>query len=453
MNGTRPSARKTGRTGSLTIKRVFVSSTTEDLRRAREKVCKTLLSMGLMPIAMDWFPSSPSTVKQRDDEKVQEADAFVILVGHRYGSSPHGGKKSYTELEYDAAWKSGKPLFPFLASEKFLPGRKRRERKEKRDRLLALRRRLTKRHSPRLFDSVDALCTEVSVALATLTGQADEETSRAARQGVAVAEALDGYVSDLVRDLSLWRGLGLGRNVRLEDTYVTHRIMDTSALGKPPLMPEEEVRKTFPDWDLLERLLGAEFQAKCLCITGPAGSGKTTLLRHWALTLAKQSPAQRVPIFLSLNFVGRLCGKGASLDVPLVQLVAQQFPDATGTVRDGLVQSLTSFVEVGRAPILLDGEDEIPEEARKAVWDWIYRLRRSAGQCPMVITSRNAQLGMVQSLTSGWEYFSLDGLDEDQQTDFITRWFAHSGDADSRENMMSQLPGPFAQWPERPFFS
>jgi len=51
--------------------------------------------------------------------KVDDCDAFVIIVGHWYGSSPKRARRSFTEVEYDAAVASDKPVYAFLATSDF----------------------------------------------------------------------------------------------------------------------------------------------------------------------------------------------------------------------------------------------------------------------------------------------------------------------------------------------
>jgi len=148
--------------------KIFVSSTTKDLGKARNKVCERLLQLDIQPVSMDWYTADAKPPKQLDEAKVNECDAFVIIVGHLYGSSPKGGKKSFTELEYEAAIASGKPVYAFLASNKFLLSPDLQETDTPRKKLQAFRERLEQDHAPREFDNEDQLCTEVVVALASV---------------------------------------------------------------------------------------------------------------------------------------------------------------------------------------------------------------------------------------------------------------------------------------------
>lgn len=147
--------------------RVFVSSTTKDLGEARERVCKQLLQLDLHPESMDWYASDPSPPKLLDDVKIKSCGIFVIIVGHLYGSCPPGEEKSFTELEYETARALGRPVYPFLASDRLPSPPSLREEDATFAKLNAFRERLGRDHLPRLFDNIDQLCAGVAAALAT----------------------------------------------------------------------------------------------------------------------------------------------------------------------------------------------------------------------------------------------------------------------------------------------
>lgn len=151
--------------------KLFISSTTKDLGEARNKVCERLLQLDIQLVSMDFYTSGSKQPKQRDDAEVKDCDAFVIIVGHLYGSCPESEKKSFTELEYKAAVASGKPIYTFLASDKFALSPSLREDDSTYQKLQAFRNRLKENHTPAYFDTVEKLCTEVAAALPRPTEQ------------------------------------------------------------------------------------------------------------------------------------------------------------------------------------------------------------------------------------------------------------------------------------------
>ena len=241
-------------------------------------------------------------------------------------------------------------------------------------------------------------------------------------------DPLDVYLSHLVDDLSLWRGLGLRRNVPLEDTYIS-QFIDSSS-------PEAE---TTSDADLLQSLRDCTLQIRRILIEGPAGSGKSNLLRHWALNLANHScpisSHDYIPIFMPLGLVEQLCEHCGSWNMPFVELVASIYPDASGKTSSALVDSLTEAIDSGAAMILLDAADEVSEEARSEMKSWLERISRSARRCPIVLTSRPGDyvFGM-----NSFEPMYLRSLNRKQRDLFISKWFQAS-DLKGQDQAMKEL--------------
>jgi len=148
--------------------KIFVSSTTKDLADARKKVCEQLLQLDIQPVSMDWYTADGAPPKQLDQEKVDSCDAFVIIVGHLYGSCPPDEDKSFTELELHTAVSSSKPIYSFLATSEFRYDPDLREGDAANSKIQAFRERLSQEHSPRPFDTADGLCVEVVAALASV---------------------------------------------------------------------------------------------------------------------------------------------------------------------------------------------------------------------------------------------------------------------------------------------
>ena len=258
-------------------------------------------------------------------------------------------------------------------------------------------------------------------------------------------QPLKKYNTDLLEALNLWRGLGLGRTVRLDETYITHRIIQKTErqIQGPPPEGGESCEETCLDEELLTLISGTGFRGKCLCIEGPAGSGKTTLLRRWALNLAaryhEDSKEYYIPILLPLNFIGRLCRDNPDWDVPIVRLVAQQYPDASGSIDERLVDALAEGLNSGKILIMLDAVDELAKGSGATVWNWINRMRHSAKNCQVVITTRPGEFGIFMAQPD-FEYFRLAGLQEEQQREFVTRWFSAGGQLIARaEAMIKQI--------------
>jgi len=103
--------------------KVFVSSTSEDLKDYREAASKAALAAGMLPVMMEYFAASgdkPPLSACLD--KVSQADVLIVIVAHRYGWVPprqgKGRHKSITWLECERAVSDGKEVLAFLVEEK-----------------------------------------------------------------------------------------------------------------------------------------------------------------------------------------------------------------------------------------------------------------------------------------------------------------------------------------------
>ncbi len=85
----------------------FVSSVYKSLVDERDCVIKNLLDHSTFPICMEHFV----VLKQEDMlQKIGKSDFVVLLIGRKYGSTPSDCDLSYTELEYDFARQTDKPI-------------------------------------------------------------------------------------------------------------------------------------------------------------------------------------------------------------------------------------------------------------------------------------------------------------------------------------------------------
>src|ERR1700730_2661975 len=100
---------------------VFVSSTFEDLREERSTVITLLLQMDCFPAGMELFPAADDDSWTVIKNVIDDSDYYIVIVGGRYGSvGPEG--KTYTQLEFEYAERSGKPIIALVHSDpKTLP--------------------------------------------------------------------------------------------------------------------------------------------------------------------------------------------------------------------------------------------------------------------------------------------------------------------------------------------
>lgn len=148
------------------MKRVFLSSVSEGLETYREAACQAIEGLdGYHCVRMENFGARSGSPSEYCEDAVRSSDAFVGLVGQRYGNSPPGCDESFTELEYDAAIKAGIPRLMFFAPAEFPVPANLIESDQKRERLRTFRNRVMVADVAGAFSSESGLASEVIKAL------------------------------------------------------------------------------------------------------------------------------------------------------------------------------------------------------------------------------------------------------------------------------------------------
>ncbi len=95
---------------------IFLSSTYEDLIDQRLAAMEAILAAGHIPAAMEQFSAGDETALERIQSWIEESDAFVLILGGRYGSIEPVSGKSYVQLEYEFALQKKKPFFAVVVT-------------------------------------------------------------------------------------------------------------------------------------------------------------------------------------------------------------------------------------------------------------------------------------------------------------------------------------------------
>lgn len=96
---------------------IFISSTFGDLEREREQVIRAVLEMGHIPVGMEMFSAADEEQWSIIARQIDDADYYVVIVAHRYGSTTSSGI-SYTEKEYDYAVSREVPVLGFVLGDR-----------------------------------------------------------------------------------------------------------------------------------------------------------------------------------------------------------------------------------------------------------------------------------------------------------------------------------------------
>ncbi|EHM24358.1 MULTISPECIES: NACHT domain-containing protein [Streptomyces] len=210
-------------------------------------------------------------------------------------------------------------------------------------------------------------------------------------------------------------GLTLGRSAGgwpLETAYISLSVSGYEADGGhgpgQPVRTSIGIEQALGEWD---RLL----------LRGPAGSGKSTLVQWLALNAARQTFGGELADWnRCVPFVLRLRAFTA-LDVlpaPADFLRAAGVP-LHGSAPPGWADRL---LQQGRALVLVDGVDEVPDRLRKRTERWLRDLIAAYPRARYVVTTRPSAVPETWLSSSGFEPHSLLAMSQEDVRAFIEHW-------------------------------
>ncbi len=170
-------------------------------------------------------------------------------------------------------------------------------------------------------------------------------------------------------------------------------------------------------------------------LRGEAGSGKTTLVQWLAVSAARQELTEgpltylydRVPYVLPLRDLTR---HGERLPAPAGFLTAVGCPLA-GTQPSGWEARVLT---AGRALVLVDGIDEIPDAERARTRAWLTDLIDAYPGNHWLVTSRPSAVRADWLAEEGFTELTLSPMNDKEVAAFIERWHAAAATGNAEED-------------------
>jgi len=95
----------------------MISGTVRDLPEHRQAVMDACLRLGFHPIMMDHLSGQDRSASEVSVGMVKDADVYLGIFAHAYGSANDNDTRSYTEIEFDEAVRLGITVLPFFMNE------------------------------------------------------------------------------------------------------------------------------------------------------------------------------------------------------------------------------------------------------------------------------------------------------------------------------------------------
>ncbi len=420
--------------------KVFLSYTAKDLLEHADAAARVVRRMEHVAIDhREWVASGfPSVDECR--ERVRECDVLVVLVAHRYGWVPSeeqrgDGERSITWLEVDEARRAGLQVLPFVVDE---------------DSVWPVKQ-IEGLHDPLVLDRLErfkevlrsSVCSFFSTpqSLEAALGPALHSAQQRVGRAPAGMEAdrhsspddVTAYLKHLEQSLRRVSLLGFGEQFQvtlpIDELYVPLRAsVPRSFMSAGD--DEAAVRKAPKHADHLESDVALsdafrkadELDLRGVVLLGDPGSGKTTAARQiaWQCADAIQGPASlglapgAVPVLLRLR---KLRSTQDGLDALLRQEVSSIKLSDGANLGDCLL-GCDALVWI------LDGLDEVADaKLRGKVSTWIRAAIEQRPNDRFVVTSRYAGYEGDALLGPGFLDMRVQQLDEEQQREFVTRWY------------------------------
>ena len=159
-----------------------------------------------------------------------------------------------------------------------------------------------------------------------------------------------------------------------------------------------------------------------LVILGEAGQGKTTLLQWLIVQCGRRSFEneqahfnEKVPVLIQLRSI---LGKGALPE----ELDFYEFMATGIKIESTHLEWIESILEKKLGIIMIDGFDEVPQEQRKQVLEWIDRLCSRYDGNQFILTSRPSAYENTSLEHLGFNVIQLQTMDRKAQSDFVEHW-------------------------------
>lgn len=216
----------------------------------------------------------------------------------------------------------------------------------------------------------------------------------------------------------------------LEDVFVpldlsgalSSGVLGDSRSAMDPSLTSENLRI----WNLLARSR-RDRQFRQMSILAKGGMGKTTLLRHIALIYGQRKERRYkapklIPVLLRLrDWIDPL----TQAEPPSLPKLINDFHVPKLSKNQPLTppsQWAETILNDGRALVMLDGFDEVPEADRAQVSHWISDQMREYPESVFILTSRPAGYKDYAAQRPAIPIF-VNEFNEKQQRDFIQKWY------------------------------
>lgn len=301
---------------------VMISSTAYDLPTQREQVMDACLRAGMFPKMMEHLSAVDADAIKISMDMVDEAEVYIGIFAHRYGTIPVGHDISITEMEYNRAVECGIPRLIFLVDEDEPVLLKYVDQGEASIKLNALKEKLKKTRVAGFYKNLDDLRAKVLQSLHDVNKHLAQNQPDQLEQGELLARNLH-HISPIPAK---------------PEPYIAHPYTLLQVKG---LIGRKEELELLTDW-----VTKPQFQhTPIFNVVAIGGMGKSALTWTWFNDIAPQE----------MPLAGRIWWSFYESDASFENFITRSLAYVSGTSMEAIREQKLSLADQQKALLnLLD---------------------------------------------------------------------------------------------------
>ncbi|SFM53998.1 DUF4062 domain-containing protein [Nitrosomonas communis] len=387
---------------------VFISSTWQDLKPERKAVEEVLQRMRETKLnGMEYFGSREETTREVSLQEVDISDIYIGIFAGRYGSG-------ITEAEYRQALKKNLPCFIYFKEIEAIPDEWHEKDSLNAERLSALKKELTGRHTVTTFCEPHELAARITADLhrwITDKWIASFSNNKEAAGKQFTYDQLH-YREVLLNKVKEYWIKGVLERALYTNALIELVLEDRPSAVEHPFIGLQAPIQTLPLGTEATDVFNQMGKGRTLLISGEPGAGKTIALlrlaKNW-ISRAESDTNLPIPVVFNLS-------SWYSQDLTIQRWLTQEFKNLYQVSKS----TVEGWIKNQELLLLFDGLDEVKAEFREDCVRAINQFMQEYGMTELVVCCRRREYEALTNRLRLRGAICLQPISEDQITQYLT---------------------------------